>query len=148
MSMENGVHVSNIKARWELTISLQWRHNERDGASNHQRLDCLLNCLLRRRSKKTSRLRVTGLCERNWPATGGSPRKGPVTWKMFPFDGVSLNSLNANLNSNASGDINNGKRHAINNLMIFLVCFLGFQCYMVDTSSSRMTPLYPQGILC
>ena len=24
-------------------ISLQWRHNERDGVSNHQPRDCLLN---------------------------------------------------------------------------------------------------------
>ena len=24
-------------------ISLQWRHYERDGVSNHRRLDCLLN---------------------------------------------------------------------------------------------------------
>ena len=27
-------------------ITLQWRHNERDGVSNHQRLDCLLSRLL------------------------------------------------------------------------------------------------------
>ena len=46
-------------------IALQWGHNGRDGVSNHQRLDCLLNLLLRPRSKKTSKLRVTGLCEGN-----------------------------------------------------------------------------------
>ena len=40
--------------------SLQWRHNERDGGSNHQPHDCLLNLLFRRRSKKTSELRATG----------------------------------------------------------------------------------------
>ena len=40
---------------------LEWRHNKRDGASNHRRLDCLLNRWFRRRSKKTSKLRVTGL---------------------------------------------------------------------------------------
>ena len=40
--------------------SLQWRHNERDGVSNHRHLDCLFNCVFRRRSKKTSKLRVTG----------------------------------------------------------------------------------------
>ena len=44
------------------TWSLQWRHNERDGVSNHQPHDCLLNRLFRRRSKKTSKLRVTDLC--------------------------------------------------------------------------------------
>ena len=45
--------------------SLQWRHNERDCVSNHRRLDCLLNRLFRCRSKKTSKLRVTGFCEVN-----------------------------------------------------------------------------------
>ena len=48
-----------------LGISLQLRHNERDGVSNHQPPDCLLNRLFRRRSKKTLKLRVTGLCEGN-----------------------------------------------------------------------------------
>ena len=42
---------------------LEWCHNERDGIWNHRRLDCLLSRLFRRRSKKTSMLRVTGLCE-------------------------------------------------------------------------------------
>ena len=50
---------------------LQWRHNEHYGVSHHQRLDCLLNRLFMRRSKKTSNLRVTGLCEGNSPVTGG-----------------------------------------------------------------------------
>ena len=68
--------------------SLQWRHNGRDGVSNHQPHDCLLNRLFRRRSKKTSQLRVTGLCAGNSPATGEFPHKWPVTRKMFPFDDV------------------------------------------------------------
>ena len=50
--------------------TLQWRHNGRDGVSNHQTHDCLLNRLFRRRSKKTSKLRVTGLCAGNSPVTG------------------------------------------------------------------------------
>ena len=42
---------------------LRWRHYGRDSVSNHQPHDCLLNLLFRRRSKKTSKLRVTGhLC--------------------------------------------------------------------------------------
>ena len=52
------------------TTSLHLRHNERDGVSNHQPQDCLLNCLFRRRSKKTSKLRVTDLCAGNSPVTG------------------------------------------------------------------------------
>ena len=55
---------------WDRTYSLRWRHNERDSVSNHQPHDCLLNRLFRRRSKKTSKLRVTGLCVGNSPGTG------------------------------------------------------------------------------
>ena len=51
----------------------RWRHNERDGVSNHQPHDCLLNRLFRRRTKKTSKLRVTGLCAGNSPGTGEFP---------------------------------------------------------------------------
>ena len=53
--------------------TLQWRHNEHDGFSNHQPHHCLLNHLIRRRSKKTSKLRVTGLCVWNSPGTGEFP---------------------------------------------------------------------------
>ena len=66
--------------------ALQWRHNENDGVSNHQPYDRLLKGLFMCRSKKTSKLRVTGLCEGNSPITGEFPHKGPVTPKMFPFD--------------------------------------------------------------
>ena len=51
--------------------SLQWCHNELDAVSNHRRFDCLLNRLFRRRSKKTSKLRISGLCEGSPPVTGG-----------------------------------------------------------------------------
>ena len=53
--------------------SLRWCHNEHDDVSNHQRLDCLPNRLFGRRSKKTSKFRVTGLCEGNSPVTGEFP---------------------------------------------------------------------------
>ena len=71
-------------------VSLQWRHNECNcnSVSNHRRLECVLNRLFRHRSKKTSKLRGTGLCEGNSPAQVNSPHKGPVTQKMFPFDDV------------------------------------------------------------
>ena len=68
--------------------SLQWRHNDYDGVSNPQPHSCLLNRLFRRRSKKTSKHRVTGLCVGNSPGPANSPLKGPVTRKMFPFDDV------------------------------------------------------------
>ena len=53
--------------------SLQWRHNGRDGVPNHQPRDCLLNRLFGCRSKETSNLRATGLCEGNSPVTGEFP---------------------------------------------------------------------------
>ena len=69
-------------------LRLRWRHNRRDGVSNHQPHHCLLNRLIRRRSKKTSKLRVTGLCAGNSPGPMNSPHKWPVKRKMFPFDDV------------------------------------------------------------
>ena len=45
--------------------ALQWRHNGHDSVSNHR--------LFRRRSKETSKLRVTGLCAGNLPGTGEFP---------------------------------------------------------------------------
>ena len=53
--------------------ALLWRHNGSDGVSNRQPHDCLLNRSFRRRSKKTSKLRVTGHCVGNSPLTGEFP---------------------------------------------------------------------------
>ena len=55
------------------SMSLQWRYNGCSGVSSHQRFEYLLNRLLRRRSTKTSKLRVTCLCEGNSPVTGEFP---------------------------------------------------------------------------
>ena len=71
----------NTRCRNKLQI-LQWRHKARHGVSNHLRLHWLLICWFRRKSNKTSKLRVTG----RWPVN--SPHKRPVTWEMFPFGGV------------------------------------------------------------
>ena len=66
--------------------ALRWRHNESNGVSNHQPQGCLYNRLFSGRSKETSKLRVTGLCEGNSPVTGEFQHKWPVMPKMFPFD--------------------------------------------------------------
>ena len=73
--------------------SLHWRHNDHDGISSHQPHGYLLNRLFRRRSKKTSKLRVTGLCV---GIQRDSPHKMPVTRKMFPFDDVIMLQLLCN----------------------------------------------------
>ena len=65
------------QARHQLTsfmrYPLQWRHNECDGVSNHQPHDCLRNRLFKRKSKKTSKLRVTSFCAVNSPVFGEFP---------------------------------------------------------------------------
>ena len=68
--------------------SLHWRHNERDGVSNHQHLDCLLNRLFRWISKKISKLHVTGLCEGKPPGTSGFPPQRASNAKKYPIDDV------------------------------------------------------------
>ena len=71
----------------------QWRHNGHDGISNHKSHHCLLNRLFRCKSKKTSKLRVTGFVQgiHRWPVN--SPHKGPVTQKKFPFDDIIVKSV-------------------------------------------------------
>ena len=54
-------------------LTLHNNQNGCDGVSNHQPQYCLLNRLFRRRSNKTSKLRVTGLCVGNSPVTGEFP---------------------------------------------------------------------------
>ena len=66
-------------------IALRWRHNGRDGVSNHQRLHSLHNCWCISKNK-TSKLRVTVRGINRWPVN--SPHKWPVTRKMSPFDDV------------------------------------------------------------
>ena len=56
-----------------ISAPLRWRHIGHDGVSNHHPHDCLLNRSFRRRLKKISKLRVTGLCVGNSPVTGEFP---------------------------------------------------------------------------
>ena len=57
-----GLGAEHCLSKW----SLQWRHN-------HQPYDWFPNRLFRHRSKKTSKLRVIGLCAGNAPVTGEFP---------------------------------------------------------------------------
>ena len=65
--------VNHVHNSQDVQYTLQWCHTERDGISNQQPHDCLLTCLFRHRSKKTSKLRVIGLCGGNSPVTGEFP---------------------------------------------------------------------------
>ena len=63
----------HMLVNWNEARTLQWRHNELDSVSNHQPHHCLLSRLFGCRSKKTPKLRVTGLCAGNSPGTGEVP---------------------------------------------------------------------------
>ena len=65
--------IKDLLVTCHIFIPLRGRHNERDGVSNNQPQDCLLNRLYRHRSKEASKLRVTGLCAGNSPVTGEFP---------------------------------------------------------------------------
>ena len=71
-------------------LSLQWRHNERDGVSNHQPHESIVYSTVysRRRSKNHQSSAPLVFVRRihRWPVN--SPHKGPVTRKMLPFDDV------------------------------------------------------------
>ena len=73
--------------------TLQWRHNERNGDSNHRRLDCL------HIQWKISKLRVSGLYEGNPPTTDGFPSQSAsnaesvsIWWRQH--DDAAFDSMN------------------------------------------------------
>ena len=87
---------------------LQWRHNQAHGVSNHQRLHCVLNYWFRRRSKTTSKLRVTGLCVGNSPVTGECPAQKSsdaenVFIRWHHHDGVGYDPINIGVSSFLAG---------------------------------------------
>ena len=73
---------------WSNGLTLEWRYNGWYCVSKHQPHHRLLNRLFWHWTKKTSKLRVTGLWAgiHWWPVN--SPHKWPVKRKIFPFDDV------------------------------------------------------------
>ena len=68
-----GANLESALLVYLIPCSSKWRHNGRDSVSNHQPHDCFLDRLFRHRSKKTSKLRVTGLCAGNSQEAGEFP---------------------------------------------------------------------------
>ena len=82
---------TTLISRWGLHtfIPLQWRHNQRNGVSNHQRVSIVYPTVCsgadpRQHQSSASLAFVRGI--NRWPLN--SAHKGPVTRKMFPFDDV------------------------------------------------------------
>ena len=82
-----GIHRSPVKAlrkgQWRGALMFSLIYAWTNGISNHRRFDCVLNRLFRRRSMKTWKIHVTGLCEGNSPVTGEFPAQRPVTRIFF-----------------------------------------------------------------
>ena len=105
-------------APWNL-LALRWRHNGHDSISDHQPRHRLLNRLFGCRSKKTSKLRVTGLCAGKSPGTGEFPAQ------------MASNAENASIwwrhhveicHKTSNGLMNRGTSHQIY-LQFILFCF-------------------------
>ena len=116
-----GIHITKqVSYMPWIYIILQWRHNEHDSISNHQPHDCLLNLLFGRRSKRTSKLRVTGLCVWNSPGTGEFPAQRAsnaenvsIWWRYHEIDVFFM-----------TGDGETYDSAAINTNYIGCMCFL------------------------
>ena len=102
--------IRSMRPTW-LLYTLQWRHNEHDSVSNHQRFGCLL-------SRYQAQIKENingGLCKENSPVTGEFPAKGPVTRKVFPFDDVIMYSkLVSRCHENTSWNHNSAKSNIHN----------------------------------
>ena len=95
-------HICITRHQWVdamAACTLHWCHNDHDGVSNHQPHECLLNRLFRCRSKKTSKLRVTGLCVENSPGTTEFPAQMAsntenvsIWWHHHEFSTTGVNS--------------------------------------------------------
>ena len=105
-------HKQIFQRYWPIHIPLQRRHNEHNGVSNHQPHDCLLKRLFRRRSKETSKLRVTGLCAGNSLVTSEFPAKWArnaenisIWWRHYALGLIVSPALRIDTTMNWSNDI-------------------------------------------
>ena len=131
----------------------QWRYNGRDGVSNLQPHNCLLNRYWGadqiKDQSSASLAFVRGI--HRWPLS--SPHKGPVTRKMFPFDDVKMIMQNCSQALNSYDERHKG---VITSLLVmlwwdcvqnvsffdYLLCFLcnTWSCMHLTDPSRHMWP--------
>ena len=71
---------------WLTPLLLQWRHIVSRMASQITDVsNCLLKCLFRRRSKKTLKPHIAGICEGNPPVTSGFPSQRASDMENVPI---------------------------------------------------------------
>ena len=78
----------NMDGSLQPSFTLQWRHNEHDGVSDHQSRDCFTQPFIQAQIKKHQSSASLGFVRGIHRSPVNSPHKGPVTRKMFPFDDV------------------------------------------------------------
>ena len=81
---------------WKIQ-TLQWLHNGRNGVSDHQPHDCLLNRFSGADQRKHQSSASLAFVQEIHRGPVNSPHKGPVTRKMFPFDDVIMEVVNLKL---------------------------------------------------
>ena len=76
-----------------IKLWLQWHHNEHEGVSDHQPTIVYSTVYsgADQRNHQSSAALAFVRGNHRWKAN--SPHKGPVTWKMFPFDDVIMRFL-------------------------------------------------------
>ena len=113
--------------------TLQWRHNDCDGVSNHQPHECLLNRLFGHRWRKTPKLRGTGLCKGNSSVTGEFPAQRAsnaenisIWWRHHDNVSRAINCANNIISWRADHRLNSELTSSINrNKHAKLVLFTG-----------------------
>ena len=78
---------------WDCISTLQWRHNDHDGVSNHQPYDFYSLVYSDADQKKHQSFASLAFVRGIHRGPVNSPHKGPVTRKMFPFDDVIMSFL-------------------------------------------------------
>ena len=100
------------------SYSLQWRHNDRDGVSNHRPHHCLLNSIFRRRSK------ITGLCAKivfhlmTSSCYFSISHDDVIKWKHCPRYWPFVRGIPRSVNNGEAGDLRRHRAHYDINVMI------------------------------
>ena len=126
--------------------SLQWGHNGRDEVSNHQPHDCLLNRLFRRRSKKTSKLRVTSLFAVNSSVTHEFPAQ-MASKKNFPLDDVTMCSrlltrILESIHTQYRGPVNSPHKGQWRGALIFSLICVWINVWINNREAGDLGPLW------
>ena len=131
-------------------ITLLQHHNGPDGVSNHQPHHCLLNSLSRCSSKKTSKLRVTGLCAGNSPGTGEFPAQmasnaenASIWWRHHE---AAITTPSHNKGTNSQGGMHPGcmksECHILCPVLYFIYMFIHIDILNGD-DFNRLYIFYP-----